>query len=170
MGGVVVARARPLWRSDIRTCRVLPTYLNIEGPYMATDTVPARWDSDTSTKLAFLRDTTGRTVSWMVGYAISIAAADCVGDPDLLVPYFAPLARRANAVRTSVTLTTSAARHLQTVAELHDQNGQTRSRYAIARACVRRWLDRDLDALARSLGAPGLAAVRLDDVREAANG
>jgi hypothetical protein len=137
---------------------------------MATDTVPARWDSDTNTKLEFLRDTTGRTVSWMVGYAISTAATDCASDPEPLISYLTPLSRRANSVRTSVTLTSSTALHLQALSELLERTGQPRSRYAIARACVRRWLDRDLDALALSLGAPGLAAVRLDDIREAANG
>jgi len=128
-------------------CRLtITTTWTSRGHRMATDTV--RWDSDTSAKLELLRAITGRTLSSMVGYAISAAATDCAEDPAPLTSYLTPLARRANAVRTSVTVSAATDRHLQTLSELLGRTGQPRSRYAIARACVRRWLDRDLDDLA----------------------
>lgn len=116
-----------------------------------TETMPARWDRATATTLTRLRETTGRPVSFLVTQAVLHATNDGAD----LTDYFATPAR-GDTVRTTVTLHGDVAGKLDSIAAAHPSARGVRSRYAVVRACVRWWLDTDLDDLSARLGGQWL--------------
>lgn len=116
-----------------------------------TETMPARWDRATANTLTRLRETTGRPVSFLVTQAILHAAR---ADADL-TEYFGTPAR-GQTVRTTVTLHGNVAGNLDRIAAEHPSPRGVRSRYAVVRACVRWWLDTDVDDLSTRLGGQWL--------------
>ncbi|GBF17400.1 hypothetical protein Br6_04806 [Rhodococcus sp. Br-6] len=114
---------------------------------MRTETMPARWDPRTAQALTRLREATGRPVSFLVTQAVLHATREHAD----LTGHFATPAR-GQAVRTTVTLRSDIRDQVAALADAHHSARGGRSHYAVVRACVRWWLDTDLDELSDRLG------------------
>ncbi|MDH6284622.1 hypothetical protein [Prescottella agglutinans] len=114
---------------------------------MRTETMPARWDPCTAQALTRLRETTGRSASFLVTQAVLQATSERA---DLSEHFATPT--RGQAIRTTVTLRSDVLDDVESLAHAHPTARGERSRYAVVRACVRWWLDTDLDELSDRLG------------------